>query len=370
MKLSRNSLILIIIELLIVLCLLPGLLRKTETVMDDNPFYDWTLESSEGQSVYESHLLTISRGVYEILVDFDPASEEGIFLNADVKNPYHYGAFCDLSKDWYVPHVNSKSSEKRAYILDPSAEMKFTLAVPVGSDCGLSRITVTRTNAGARVVLVLVLVAIGLVDLCIYVRKRVLAGKMDFASQLAFWSIIGCAMYTLLPELTDCLSGNAYSIKFFNEFQMIREQLRGPDLITAIPLLLYRVGFPAQYAYKISLLIFSFVCSVISYFVFKVIFSDKKFGTLGMYAFMLSSIRLNAMFKMVEASIKNLAISYIGALLVAGLITAVLKLILAKFGNRKHLIYIVWGLTVVLIFLIAARLLDTVALTAEPMWIY
>lgn len=371
MKLRNHKiLILFTIELLILLCFLPGILRKREVVTDINPFIEWEKVNHETQLVMESDDIVLSHGVYEVTLDFEPLSEEGVFLCMRADNPSFYGVMCDLKDKWYVPRANSDAVRIRAYIADKTATLKFTLAVPLDSYCGLERIVITKTCMGSLLFMVLYVMVALFVDLCIYLKDRVEADKSDFTSQVVFWGIIGCSIYTLLPELTDCLGANGISLKFLDDFSKLREGIGTPVVLTAVPLVFYKLGFPAAYAYKIVLLIINVIFATAIYFVFKKIFSDRRIAAFGMFAFMMNPSRLNVMFGLAEPAFKKVITGYAGAFLIAFAITGVIAFVTRKFENNRHLRYIVCGLAVAFIFMLAAYNLDAIALSAEPLWMY
>ena len=62
--------------------------------------------------------------------------------------------------------------------------------------------------------------------------------------------------------------------------------------------------------------------------------------------------------------------TYQGAFLIAFALAGVMAFITRRFKNNRHLRYIVCGLTVAFIFMLAAYKLDAVALSAEPLWMY
>lgn len=303
----------ILIQLLIVLALLPGCLKKEELVYSRT---DETLEPlgaySPDRTSFRSDFMRLTPGVYQVRVYSDVRENQRM----SVELCYETGPYRAVKTNSVTVFPNDEYIDFKAYVSYEIPDAYLQFAFDYMDISGVQQVDVWKTNAGARVLLFSVFCGFLLLDGMLIFRKRILEGRVTGQQQLAFWVMAGVVLLSYFPYLTDyysyvgdlgvhlsriahlkdsLLAGGQFPVRIQSTWMFghgYAISLFYGDLFLYIPAFLMIIGFSLMSAYKIFIFLVMVCSAYIAYRCFKRCVGNIPVALYGSSFYMLASYRL------------------------------------------------------------------------------
>ncbi len=305
--------ILILVQLLIVLALLPGCLKKEELVYSRT---DETLgvlgAYSPDRTSFKSDFMSLTPGVYQIRVYSDVRENQKM----SVELCYETGPYRAVKTNSVTVFPNDGYIDFKAYVSYEVPDAYLQFAFEYMDISGVLQTDVWKTNAGGRILLFSVFCGFVLLDCMLVFRKRILEGRVTKNQQLVFWVMAGVVLLSYFPYLTDyysyvgdlgvhlsriahlkdsLLAGGQFPVRIQSTWMFDHGyaiSLFYGDLFLYIPAFLMIIGFSLMSAYKIFIFLVMVCSAYIAYRCFKRCVGNEWVALYGSSFYMLASYRL------------------------------------------------------------------------------
>ena len=289
---EQRYLLLLLAEAIVLLLLLPGCFQKKEKVA-----------CSLGEQ------LTLTPGVYEIWVQAqlleESAQGQSLTVELQSENAYY------RSLRTNAVTIHPKTSKPQTVVIsawvtdkitDASVQCDFT-----GDGVVLSGLELFRTARGNRTRWFTVCVGFLLLDGILFLRRRILDGKMTQKQQVVCWAIVAEVVLAYFPYLTDYFTLTDGTQFYLAKIVKLTEDFQGNlsnlpsllfgNLFLAVPIGLKWLGFPIVTAYKLWVFLTVVATAVIAYHMFYQCVKEEYAALFGSMFYLLIPYRLFSMYR-------------------------------------------------------------------------
>ena len=275
-------------------------------------FFGEDIQEMLDEGEFKSDEFCLTPGVYEVRMKTH-LDRDNIFVQVRSDSAYYKS----LQNNGMIVWMGEETEDFFVYVSEtvPAAYIYCDFGRAPAEE--LIQVEVVRTNAGNRILFVLILNGIVCLNGMLFFRKNILDGKISFKKLVAFWSIFVAVLIACFPCFTDYLVTGDDIYFHLSRIGFLRDALvdgeRFPvkmqgtwvyghgyatsifygDLFLYIPAVLNLVGFPIMVSYKIFLCFITIVTAIISYLSFKRCLKDESSAALGSILYLLMPYRLH-----------------------------------------------------------------------------
>lgn len=278
----------ILIQLLIVLALLPGCLKKEELVYSRT---DETLEPlgaySPDRMSFRSDFMRLTPGVYQVRVYSDVRENQRM----SVELCYETGPYRAVKTNSVTVFPNDEYIDFKAYVSYEIPDAYLQFAFEYMDISGVQQVDVWKTNAGARVLLFSVFCGFLLLDGMLIFRKRILEGRVTGQQQLVFWTLTAGVLLAYFPFMTDYVQNAGKGMEGY----LSRLGCQSDPLLY-IPAVFMKIGFSLMTAYKAYALLVTAATAWSAYYSFRKCVENEYAALFGSVVYLLAPYRLFSLY--------------------------------------------------------------------------
>lgn len=273
------------VEMLLIVSAFIGCFQKEETVSSIKGQELVLVTEEDGSGYYKSELPNLSPGVYRIRVNAAIPEDASAYVGLECETSTYNALRCNGAAIFQ----GQDFMEMEAYVLDTVDTGFMKCTFDQTDPISLTDLTVSRTNRGSVVFLFCAIAGSILVNLILWVRTRILTGKMNTGQQTAFWMLLLSVGLVYFPFATDYFDLGKETAFHLLRIEGLKDTLlqggQFParmqsgwlyghgygasifygDLFLLFPALLRIIGFSMMTAYKIFVLAVIGVTAVITY---------------------------------------------------------------------------------------------------------
>jgi hypothetical protein len=274
-----------ILQIFILLCLLPACFAPETLVYrleGEDAYEAMTVEEETGLFVIAGDAFALKPGVYRTYVN--ASIEQGSHMSVEIKSDAAY--FKSMISNAANLSAVDPAVDFELYVRHSVPEAYIACALETGTPGQLGSVEVYRTPIGMRLLVFFLALVFAVLDVALYMRKKILAGKIDAKKQIAFWSLAGAVFLGFFPYLTDYFSIGDNSLLLWRNITCLKDAILngsilqgagwpqglsfpfGGDFFLVIPALLMALGFHLMDAYKLFVLMSLTAVAVLAYHCF------------------------------------------------------------------------------------------------------
>jgi hypothetical protein len=246
---------------------------------------------AEGNGFHYGEIMTLTPGVYQVRAVAQIPSEQ--YLAFEVCT--HTGTFQALRGNKVKMYAGQEYIDFEIYVSDTVDTAYFLTEFSKGTaNAALQSLTLYRTAYGGRILFTLVLLFSLVLNFILIFRQKILLGKINKASQIAFWVLAASTALAYFPYFTDYMTFGADSAFHLLRIEGLKETLLSGgqfpvrmqsywladhgypvsmfygDLFLYFPALLRLIGFSLMTSYKIFIFALLAATAAIAYYSFKI----------------------------------------------------------------------------------------------------
>lgn len=362
-KKYNRCVILLAVELLVVVILLPGVLRKEE-LMYFFEGQDLQISDMQSEGTVEAYVrgLTLTPGVYRVRVEAGLEKEQVLSVEIKCDN----APFKALRTNVIPIYSGDDLVEYEVWVSDKLSDAYVKYNFINGNVGNLKLLTVCKTAMGNRMLLSVVALFFSVLDGMLFFRKKILEGKVTRKQQVVFWTLLTGIFLAYFPYLTDycnigadtafhwsrieylknsLLQGGAFPVRIQNTWLSdhgYAVSLFYGDLFLYIPALLRLLGFPLMTAYKFFVFLIFAATAVIAYFSFRKCVKEEYAALFGSMIYLLIPYHIQNIYNRAAVG-ECLAMAFL-PLVCCGMYLLYTE-DLASEEYRKYKWYVVWGMS-------------------------
>lgn len=362
-KKYNHCVILLAVELLVVVILLPGVFRKAELMYffegQDLQISDM---QSEGMVEAYSRELILTPGVYRVRVE--AALEKEQVLGVEIKSDN--ASFRALRTNIIPIFPGDDLVEYEVWVSNKLSDAYVQCNFMNADISNLKLLTIYKTAMGDRMLLVIMVFFFGVLDGMIFLRKKILEGRVTRKQQMVFWTLLAGIFLAYFPYLTDYCSIGADAAFHWSRIEYLKNSLlQGStfpvrvqntwlsdhgyavsifygDLFLYIPAFLRLLGFPIMTAYKMFVFLILAATAVIAYYSFRKCVKEEYAALFGSMVYLLIPYHIQNIYNRAAVG-ECLAMAFL-PLVCCGMYLLYTK-DMTSVEYRKYKWYIVWGMS-------------------------
>lgn len=316
-------------------------------------------------NVFTSENFFLEPGVYQVQIKTSAQMEQSIFV--ELKSDQSY--FKSLRTNGVNIMAGQQEEDFEAYVSARVPSAYIYCEFNQGKPDTEFQITVVRTCSGNRMLFIITLTVFLCIDLLVWLRKQILAGKISQKKQIVFWGLTTGILIAYFPYFTDYFSFGADTAFHLRRIAYLADTLREGnhipvriqstwmyghgyatslfygELFFYIPALLRLCGFSILFSYKAFVLFATIITAILTYIAFYSCIKEELAALTGSLFYLLIPFRLFSVYS--EGAVgKYFAMAFL-PLICCGMYLLITQDILSK-DYKKYKWYLIWGISGVL----------------------
>lgn len=280
--------ILLFLEAVLLAALLPGCFRREQILYEirGSEISEQAVRAQD-TSAFRRTDLALTPGVYRVRINV-PENSSDITIKVESTDAKYKALRCNP----VTLYAGQTGTEFELYVFDRLSQVSLICEFPGGNDGQVESLSLSRLNLGSRILVFCLAVLFLAGDGLVWVRGRILSGRMSWEQQLVFWGLLGAVLLSGYPYLTDyfdlAADGYFHLLRIEGLFQTLRQGRWFPvwvqsywlydhgyavstfygELFLLLPVFFRAVGFSIMTSYKMFLFVINGAAAWIAYLSF------------------------------------------------------------------------------------------------------
>lgn len=300
--------VLLWLEVLLCVLILVRCFREESLVYSDQ---NLQLGTKTEINLYTGQSFQATPGVYQVRIDVVDMQDGYLYATVSCEQSSFRALRCNGAT--IFPAQDYLDFE--IYVLE-KIDSVYVSCSCAGEQVLISSLEVYRINWGARILAFIVVVCCLLLDVILFLRDEILAGKVKKEQQIVIWGLLFSVLVAYFPYLTDYFSNVADIAFHWLRIEGLKETLlqgnQFPvrvqsywlydhgyavsafygDLFLTIPVLFRLIGFSLMFSYKMFVFVVMAATAVIAYYSFKHCTRHTYAALFGSVIYMLAPYRI------------------------------------------------------------------------------